>query len=63
MSVAMDRFEKHKDDEFDALIIRIKSGVIKSGRFSHLVKINPKLKMKGKVFFDDTGSAGKSQGK
>lgn len=53
MSVAMERFEKYKEDDFDAIILRIKSGAIKSGRYAHLVKIDKKLKMKGKVFFDD----------
>lgn len=52
----MERYDKHKEDDFDAIILRIKSGSIKAGRFAHLVKIDKKAKMKGKVFFDESTS-------
>lgn len=53
MSLAVERYEKYKEDDFDAIMLRIKSGAIKSGRYAHLVKIDKNKKMKGKVFFDD----------
>lgn len=53
MSIPIDRLNEYEKTDFDALILFIKSGTIKAGRFAHLVKVDPKKKMKGKVFFDD----------
>lgn len=50
---SVDRLKEHIDDPFDKLILWIRTGTIKSGRLSHLVKIDKNKQMKGKVFFDD----------
>lgn len=49
----VDRFEKYKDEPFDLLILKIKTGEIKSGRYANLVKIKKDVKMKGKEFFNE----------
>lgn len=49
---SISRYEKYKDDDFDAIIMKIKSGTIKCGRYSHLVKISKKP-LKGKEFFNN----------
>lgn len=49
----IDRYNEYKDDDFDSIILMIKNGKIKSGRYSHLIKIDDKKIMKGKEFFTD----------
>ena len=56
----IDRLEKLKDGELDQIIIDIRRGKIKCGRYSHLIKIDKKKEMKGKEFFKD-GKNSKSQ--
>lgn len=50
---AMDRFERYKDVELDRIITYIRNGTIKSGKYSHLVKIDKNKKIKGKELFSD----------
>lgn len=47
------RYEKYKDESLDQIMIKIKTGAIKSGRYSHLVKIKKDFKIKGKELFGD----------
>jgi hypothetical protein len=47
------RYEKYKEDPFDRYIVLIKNGKIRSGRYSHLVKIDQNKKLEGKEFFTD----------
>lgn len=53
------RYEKYKDDDFDTIIMKINSGTIKCGRYSHLVKVDKKP-LKGKEFFKDGKSENQS---
>ena len=45
------RYMKYKDEDFDKVMMLIKSGHIKCGKYAHLVKIDKKKEMKGKEFF------------
>ena len=48
------RYEKYKDESLDTIILKIRSGSIKCGRYAHLVKIKDDKKiLKGKEFFAD----------
>lgn len=60
LSVSKERYEKWSKEDFDIIILKIKTGVIKAGRFSHLVKVkkDPNI-MKGKVFFDESADSKK----
>lgn len=51
------RYEKHKEDPFDRYIILIKNGKIRSGRYSHLVKVDKSKKLEGKEFFTNGDSS------
>lgn len=46
----VERFKEYEDEDLDRIILLIRNGTIKAGRYSHLVKVDNK-KMKGKVFF------------
>lgn len=48
---AMNRFENFKGDDFDRIILLIKNGTIKCGRYSHLVKIKKNEKYNEKELF------------
>ena len=54
-----DRYEEYKDEYFDVVIMKIKRGDIKCGRYSHLVTIDKNKKYDGKELFkngkDDNG--------
>lgn len=49
----MDRYEQYKDESFDRIIVLIKNGTIKCGKYAHLVKVDEDKIMKGKEFFND----------
>lgn len=49
----IDRLLQYKDDDFDRIIMYIKKGSIKCGRYSHLVKVDKKAKIEGKELFND----------
>lgn len=40
---AIERYEKYKDEDFDAIILKIRNGTIKCGRYAHLVKVDKNL--------------------
>lgn len=46
-----DRFDEYKDESLDTIILKIRNGTIKCGKYAHLVKIDDKKEMKGKEFF------------
>lgn len=54
------RLEKYEDEDFDTIMILIRNGTIKCGRYAHLVKIDKDKIMKGKEFFNN-GSNSKSK--
>lgn len=37
---AIERYEKYKNEDFDAIILKIRNGTIKCGRYAHLVKVD-----------------------
>lgn len=47
----MDRFQQYKDENFDRIMLMIRNGTIKAGKYSHLVKINENKIIKGKELF------------
>lgn len=49
----VDRYQEHRDEMFDDLIMKLRNGTIKSGKYSHLVKVDEDKIMKGKEFFND----------
>lgn len=53
MPKCVERFNKYRRISLDSVLMDIKHGIIKSGKYSHLVKIDGNKNMKGKVFFDD----------
>ena len=46
-----DRYEEYKSDYFDTVLLKIKRGDIKCGRYAHLVKIDKNKKYDGKELF------------
>lgn len=46
------RYQEYKDEYLDTILLKIKRGDIKCGRYSHLVKIKNE-KFKGKELFKD----------
>lgn len=49
----IERYDQYKEDDFDNVLLYIKIGKIKSGRYAHLVKIDKDKKMNGKELFAD----------
>lgn len=49
----IERLEQYIHEDFDVVILLIKNGTIKSGKYAHLVKIKNNKKIKGKEFFKD----------
>ena len=47
------RYEEYKEESFDMVLMRIRQGKIKCGKYAGLVKIKPEDKIKGKEFFTD----------
>lgn len=44
------RFEKFRDNDFDHVMLLIKNGTIKCGRYAHRVKVDEKKKIPKEVF-------------
>jgi len=53
--LAIKRYRKYRDESLDQILLRIRSGEIKCGRYAHLIKIDKSLKMKDGLLFDDKG--------
>lgn len=54
-----ERFMEYKDEYFDTILLKIRKGDIKCGRYSHLVKVDKNKDYTGKELFKD----GKSDSK
>lgn len=52
----VERYEKYKEEDLDKIIMWIKTGDIKCGRYAHLVKIDKHKEMKGKEFFKNAAN-------
>lgn len=52
----IDRYEMYKDYDFDKIILAIKKGSIKCGRYSHLVKVDKNKIIKDKELFKNNGN-------
>lgn len=52
----IDRLLQYKDEDFDRIILYIKKGNIKCGRYSHLVKVDKKASKIRKELFGDEKS-------
>lgn len=51
--LCVERLKEYEDDDFDHVLLLIKNGTIKSGRYAHTIKINKNIQMNGKEFFND----------
>ena len=49
----VDRYEKYLDEDLDVIILNIRKGNIKAGRYAHLVKVNKNKIIKDKELFKD----------
>lgn len=47
----IDRYEEYHSQGFDKIILDIRKGVIKAGRYAHMVKIDKKKIIKDKELF------------
>lgn len=47
----VNRYNEFKEEDFDAIILKIRNGIIKCGRYSHLVKVDKNPKIEGKELF------------
>lgn len=49
----VNRYERFKDEDLDKIILLIRNGSIKSGKYSHLIKVNKNKIIKEKELFTD----------
>ena len=49
----IDRYEQYKDEDLDRIILLIRKGEIKAGRYSHLVKVDKNKIIKDKELFNN----------
>lgn len=49
----IDRLQEYGEMDLDQIILLIRNGTIKSGKYAHLVKIDKNKKMNGKELFAD----------
>lgn len=47
----INRLNEYKEEDLDTIILKIRNGTIKTGKYSHLVKVNKDKILKGKEFF------------
>lgn len=47
----INRYNEYKDESFDKILLYIRKGKIKAGKYSHLVKIDKKKIIKDKELF------------
>ena len=45
------RYDKFKEETFDSIILKIRNGTIKCGKYAHLVKIDKNKVIKRKELF------------
>ena len=51
----IDRFKKYREDDFDRVMLLIKNGTIKCGKYAHHVKIDENKSFKGRKEFFNNG--------
>ena len=50
----IERFVKYREDDLDRVLIHIRNGTLKPGKYAHLVKVDESIKVKeGKLFKDE----------
>lgn len=49
----VNRYLEYKDESLDQIMLKIRNGTIKCGRYSHLVKIKKNDNVKGKELFNN----------
>lgn len=59
----IERYEKYNDLDFDQIIMSIKKGYIKCGRYAHLVKIDKDKKIGNRKEFFNNGDSKDSKRK
>lgn len=47
------RYDKNREEPFDSIILRIRNGSIKCGKYAHMVKIDENKVIKRKELFTD----------
>lgn len=47
------RYKKYANESFDVIMIKIRNGTIKCGKYAHLVKIKKDFKVNEKELFSD----------
>lgn len=52
---SINRLDRFKDEDFDKIIILLKQGTIKAGKYAGLVKIKKNEKYNGKELFTNGG--------
>jgi N-acyl-D-aspartate/D-glutamate deacylase len=53
----IERFDKYRDEDFDRVLLLIKNGTIKCGKYADLVKIDKDKTIKDKKeYFNDNSS-------
>lgn len=57
----VDRYQEYKDEYFDTILLKIKKGDIKCGKYSHLVKIDKDKDYSGKELFKNGKSDNKEE--
>ena len=50
---SIERYKKYKDESLDRVLLYIRNGTIKAGKYSNMVKVDKNAKLKGKEFFKD----------
>ena len=50
---SIDRYVEFREDDLDYILLKIKNGDIKAGKYSDLIKIDKNVKMKKGWFFED----------
>ena len=46
------RYKRYQDEDFDRVLLYIKDGTIKCGKYSDIVKVEEFTKLKGGVLFE-----------
>ena len=53
----MKRYHEYIENSFDTVILLIRNGTIKSGKYAHLVKVDDDKQLKGKEFFNENSES------
>lgn len=61
MKPSVGRLKEYIEDDFDRLMLHIKKGQVKAGKYAHLVKVKEGKKIKGNCFFGKEDNDGKNE--